>query len=132
MSQTHVDALVALLAGQALNRGGRDYFRNLVAQANIPELFKYQQQENWTGRADQDARTLISWAHELGVNPNDNRTTTLGAILKPELGGLGANQAMSVVTIMMAEHMILEADLLVELRERYVAKESPTNNDLNA
>lgn len=116
-----LDAVVNFLARQALNGGGRDYFKNLIAQANVPQEFKFQQQDNWTGRLDDDARTLVSWACTRGVNPSDRRMTTLAAILEPELSQIGADQAGALVKIMVADDLIRDDNLRANLQTTYPA-----------
>lgn len=123
LSYAQVETLVDLLAKQAMNRGGSDYFRTLVAQANLPIEFKMQRQDGWSGRNDEDARSLIQYANDQGVNPNDRKMTTLGAILSPELRRVGADQAATIVALMVSAQLIRDPQVLSELKLRYQVPE---------
>jgi hypothetical protein len=123
LTNAQVETLVNLLAEQALINGGTEYFKNLVAQANLPREFKMQRQEGWTGRADQDARSLILYADGKGVNPKDRTTTTLGAILSPELRRLGLEQAATIAALMVSARLVRDPQVLSNLKLRYQVPE---------
>jgi hypothetical protein len=83
-------SLVELLARMAYaDPGGAvAFFRDLVNDAKIPPNFK-RQLAQWTGSADRDAKTLITWAIGKGGNPLDPNGTTLGSLLQALYANLG-------------------------------------------
>jgi hypothetical protein len=106
-----------LLAVQALNEDG--YFRRLIQQADLTREFKLQRQSGWSGKPKSDALDLVDWALDKGRNPANPRYTTLASVLMPELTNLGFDDAALVVAIISAYKLILDPDLMDNLRQKF-------------
>jgi hypothetical protein len=115
------ELLVTLLATQAAAEGSvSGYFRRLILQANVPERFRLQRQDGWSGAAETDARELINWAIVQDVNPSDTRFTTLGSILEPELSRVGFEKASVMVALIIRYRLFRDDRLLADLRRRFL------------
>jgi hypothetical protein len=77
--------LVEILARQAQGLVGesRDYFMNMVNQADLPQRWRGEIEEILVKDPYICAQKLIKWCITKGVNPQDRKFTTLGSILKP-------------------------------------------------
>jgi hypothetical protein len=125
MKHESVELLAEILADRALVQGGKDYFRDLIAGANLPTEFKRQRQEGWSGQVLTDARQLIQWADNVGVNPNDPKLTTLASILWSELKGVGPDKAAPIAAIIITEKLIRDRRMMEDFKLRYQFPERP-------
>lgn len=91
------------------------YFRNLVLQANLPKNFVMEVIGVWKGNPDVDARTLVLWAVNKGINPQDSRFTVLGSILKPLLPNVGLDISSWIIALITKYHLYRDVSLLKEL-----------------
>ena len=69
----------------------------------------------WKGDPDADARTLVLWAVNKGVNPQDPRFTVLGSILKPLLPNIGLDIASQIIALIISYGLYRDKILLKEL-----------------
>jgi hypothetical protein len=116
------ERLVELLAHRAESEGSViEYFQQLVLRANIPDSLR--QQVTLSGQAEKDARDLIDWAMEHEVNPEDERFTTLGSILVPELRRLKPNEISTIVALIVRHQLIRNDNLLDRLRQQFLVPE---------
>lgn len=118
-----IDLLAVQLANQAADLNDPNYLRSLVMNADLPQEYKDQQHGGWTGDPAEDAKSLVRWANEQGINPLDPKFTTLGSILWPELGRLGPDKAAVIVAIMVSTSLIRDKTKAAELRHRYQVPE---------
>jgi endonuclease G len=87
MEHRDAEELIEILGTQAMIApiGPPSFFRNLVLNANLPKPFVMEVIGGWTGNPDVDARSLVNWANNKGINPQDPRFTVLGSLLQPFL-----------------------------------------------
>ena len=108
--------------------GSNAYFGYLVDNANIPDPFRHQVADVWTGAANIDASKLFKYAHGHGVNPKDPRYTTLASIILPTLEYAGADQALKLAALVVKYRLIVGRKTAEEFARRYqipVAAQSP-------
>ncbi len=117
MEHHDTEELIKILASQATVApiGPQAFFRNLVLQANLPQNFVMEVIGVWTGNPDVDARNLVYWAVNKGINPQDSRFTVLGSILKPLLQNVGLDIASLIIALIIKYHLYRDADLLKKL-----------------
>ncbi|MDJ0691999.1 MAG: trypsin-like peptidase domain-containing protein [Xenococcaceae cyanobacterium MO_188.B32] len=128
MEHRDTEELIKMLARQATFApiGPQAFFINLVRQANLPQNFVMEVIGVWTGNPDFDARTLVQWAVNKGVNPQDPRFTVLGSILKPLLQNVGLDIASQIIALIIKYRLYRDADLLRELPVYYEISNSET------
>ena len=80
----------------------------------------------WTGSPEVDARTLVLFAVNQGVNPQDPRFTVLGSILKPLLQNVGLDIASQIIALIIKYRLYRDGDLLTELPVYYEISNSET------
>jgi hypothetical protein len=121
--QPDIDHLVDLLANNAagapLHVGVVGYFRNLINAADLPNEYKLERADGWTGAATYDARELVNWAWRKGVNPQDTRYTTLGSALQAFLRQQPGVEQASLVVALMVRHRLVDGDPLLGLKTAY-------------
>jgi V8-like Glu-specific endopeptidase len=115
------ETLIKILAKQATFApvGPQAFFRNLVLQANLPESFVMQVIGIWSGNPDIDARTLVQWANNQGINPQDPRFTVLGSLVQPLLQNVGLDTAGAVIALIVHYGLYRDLGLLGELPIQY-------------
>ncbi len=115
-------------AATNLPAGSKEYFRYLVDNANVPDAFRHQVADVFTGAANIDAGKLFRYAHGHGVNPQDPRYTTIASIILPTLEHAGADQALKLAALVVKYRLIVGRKTAEEFRQRYqvpVAAQSP-------
>jgi hypothetical protein len=119
MLQADKDQLVELLAKQAANaEDAKDYFKDLVRRADLPDRWKRNLAGVWRGNANMDARFLVDWAIAKGVNPNNRNFATLGSLVQPFLTDLGFDDAIKVAALV-AVYELYRGKNLESLRIHY-------------
>jgi len=121
MGYSDIDRLVDILAKQAGRHfdGPRVFFVDLVDRAHLPERWTLKLAGVWKGDPYIDARKLFQWAIAKGINPQDRRFTTLGAILRALLPDLGVAEASTVVAIIFVYGLYRDPKQLNNLRMAY-------------
>src|SRR5262245_64118318 len=84
-----------------------EYFNFLVDNANLPDAFKQQVADVWTGAANIDAGRLFRFAHSQGVNPKDPRYTALASIILPSLEYAGDDHALKLAALVARYKLIV-------------------------
>jgi hypothetical protein len=102
MENDDIDKLAIILADQATSSldTPKAFFRNLVKNANLPKEWLYEIVDSWMANPADNARNLIKWALEKGINTQEPEFTTLGSILHPLLQNLGLEQLQFVIELM--------------------------------
>ncbi|NEP53498.1 MAG: hypothetical protein F6K65_33755, partial [Moorea sp. SIO3C2] len=75
--------LANIISQQASNAlaGANNFFKNLIKSADLPQKWKNELADPWTGQTDEDAHKLIKWAIDKGIN-EDNEKHTIVCILE--------------------------------------------------
>lgn len=121
IKHSDIDGLVDILAKQAGRHfdGPRMFLLDLVDRAHLPERWTLKLAGVWKGDPYIDALRLVRWGIAKGINPEDRRFTTLGAILRALLPDLGAAEASTVVAIIFVYDLYRDKNLLDNLRMGY-------------
>jgi hypothetical protein len=97
----------------------KSYFKGLIASADLTPAFKRMVADPFEGNSDTDAGRLFQWAWGRGVNPKDERFTTLGSILLPTLENAGADQALKLAALIAKYKLIVKRRVAEEFARRY-------------
>ncbi len=122
MRHQDIDRLVDGLAHIATTRpniSSREYLRDLVNRAHLPQRWKQELTGGWTGNANVDVRNLIIWAIAQDINPQNPQFTTLGSILEPLLRDVGLEKTSLIVALISTYRLYRDERLLEDLRLRY-------------
>jgi len=124
ISDADRNAIVDILTTHAANPLESDtpqvFFGKLILSSNLPHPWMASIAGKWTGDAEWNALRLVEWAILKKVNPQDQRLTTIGAILYALLRQeLPPDEARTVVAIMVGYGLILDDKLLDDIRLRY-------------
>jgi hypothetical protein len=107
MEYKEAQEVIEILANNAVN-GGQGYFDDLIISANIPDRFK----QNGVGRfvRPRHASGFVSWALDLGKNPNDSKENTIAALLKPLLDSLAFEKAARIAVSLISNRYLRQED----------------------
>jgi V8-like Glu-specific endopeptidase len=121
LQPSDTDRIVELLGDQASSAlvAPQAYFNDLVSRAGIPKRWRGQVAGTWTGDPYIDARRLLAWAAQRGVNPDDHRFTVLGSLLLALLDDEGLEARSVVVAVVVAYELVPDQDSLAAVRLRY-------------
>ncbi len=118
MENDDIEKLVTILANKATYSGSepKNFFRNLVLQANLSQEWLWDIIGKWTGHPGDDARFLIQWAtsSERSINIQNTRFTTLGSILNPLLPELGLDELRSVIWLIIRYSLYENTGILIK------------------
>lgn len=118
-----IDRLVEIISRQAniypFSLGGpKAYLHNWIIQSRIPIGWANECSAGLSGDADADARGLVRWAINKGLNPVETGYTTLGSLLRTIIHDLGVKDSRYVFVILLKEveqptrsSLILDYDL---------------------
>ena len=86
-----------------------------MRNSNLPDAFRHQVADVWTGAANIDAGRLFRFAHARGVNRKDPRYSTLASIILPTLEYAGADQALKLAALVAKYKLIVGRKTAEEL-----------------
>lgn len=94
-------------------------FNYLLSRSGLPESWLQNLKGTWTGAIPIDAHNLIKWAKGKGLNPNDQRFTSLACILNELLPNLGFEERIAIVAIIVRYELYLDQSALDALIIQY-------------
>jgi V8-like Glu-specific endopeptidase len=137
LQPAHVSAMVDILANHAAGSFDtpQEFFKDLVEASCLPRVWTQEFAGGFQGDPQRDARRLVAWAINRGLNPDDPRYTALGAVLNALLlQKLSPDDARTVAAIVVGYGLIRDNNLLYDIRIRYrvpVAPLAPPGAQIN-